>query len=258
MGINIIQDNHRNDFNNDMTCDSLYPYCIEGKCGKVSPYPWQNKGLSHYQLETYMAWVPIAGSAVGNIIGGLVCDKIAVSWGSHIRALFAGIGCILSLPLVVMAINSEYPSCFYFMIFSGLVGESYMGQAIALFIESSPEKVVVSSVALFLFFANTIGGGAPLLVPALIGYKNRYTAPTHVSFYASSSQQGNVNDVFWGNAKNSTSLEYFYVVLSSGGGLSLKWSLVTSFGMLYGLSGILYILCFYLYSYKKDKPEERI
>jgi hypothetical protein len=112
-------------------------------------------GMSHANLEQYMSWVPLVGSGLGSILGGLVSDyvvrftlslraggcmhlpmvrRIAHSGGfmrSSIenRALLAALSCLVSGPLIMLSIRSGSPNCFVFMVFSGLLGEMYIGIA---------------------------------------------------------------------------------------------------------------------------------
>eukprot|EP01032_Pedospumella_encystans_P023107 gene23107-26165_t len=56
-------------------CGEAYPYCVEGVCKALTSSPWHNKGISGERLAAFMWWVPLVGSALGNILGGLVSDR---------------------------------------------------------------------------------------------------------------------------------------------------------------------------------------
>jgi hypothetical protein len=129
-----------------MCSSSHFPYCVDGTCSTISKFPWHNKGMDPINLATYMSWVPLMGSALGNLLGGIVSDKVIRGgwislWPSttsstvrdniptqeqqakrtHWRALISGISTLLALPMVCIAFYLEFPGCFLIMIATGLV-----------------------------------------------------------------------------------------------------------------------------------------
>jgi hypothetical protein len=97
-------------------------------------------GMAHSRLIRYMSWVPLVGSGIGSILGGIISDK-AAKWianksrlqgsatvslpvgenGVEIRALLCGLSCFFATPFVIVALLADYPNCFNYLIFSGLV-----------------------------------------------------------------------------------------------------------------------------------------
>jgi hypothetical protein len=156
-------------------CGSSHPYCIDGTCNALFSTPWHNRGISHEALEEYMWWVPLVGSAMGCLCGGMLSDAlIAMGDGSTYdssagddvsrkllrngrddssddsgaggrvaprgvlaclrsvlcggtggRALVAGVGVLLALPFVYLALvdsqTTPVPVCFFMLILSGFV-----------------------------------------------------------------------------------------------------------------------------------------
>ncbi len=108
--------------------------------------------MSSLNLEIYMSWVPLVGSALGSLLGGFLSDFLVLrsqaaarqtsrlrtntadqslrkrlssgeetSGGSYLRMVVAGVGTLMSLPLVLAALVLPLPACFLIMIASGLV-----------------------------------------------------------------------------------------------------------------------------------------
>eukprot|EP01034_Spumella_vulgaris_P025557 gene25559-32028_t len=176
-------------------CGSDFPYCVDGgdHCSALSTYPWHNKGMSSLHLEEFMSWVPLVGSGLGSLLGGFLSDHVVASRASKasrhnsgsssnrgsraesigssaVRMLVAGFGTLIAVPLVVLALLLEFPYCFLVMVASGMVGEAYLSQALAIVTSerSIPSRLVTQSVAVFMLFVTLIGGNVPLLVPVLL------------------------------------------------------------------------------------------
>lgn len=113
-----------------------------------------------------MSWVPLAGSAAGNVLGGIVADRLGGT--SSTRLFLAGAGTLLALPLALAAFLPS-PLCFLDMTGSGLVGEAYLPPALAALTERAAPGGRLTSLALFVFVITFIGGNAPLLVPLVRG-----------------------------------------------------------------------------------------
>jgi hypothetical protein len=188
-----------------------------------------------------MSWVPIVGSGFGNIIGGMFSDYIVTTIGIKGRVLVPGIGNILAIPFVLLALTQDFPMCFVYLCISGFVGECYLSQSFALLSEISCKKSLISSVAIFMFLVTMIAGNMPLLIPYLVAVINDNTNNTdnYIYFYASppySSNNSNVGDVL-------------YKVISKSD--SLLKSLEIVFSCCYIISSVLYFIC-YFYLQKKE------
>jgi hypothetical protein len=246
-----------------VACGSDYPYCSDENspdgtytCYQVSDNAWMNKGMSHTRLEAYMSWVPLAGSAVGNVLGGILSDKLFPYFGSGGRCLVCGIGNIISVFFVMEALLSEFPNCFLFMIASGLFGECYLGQSIALLSDATSPRVIVTSVSIFMFIITVLAGNAPLLIPSIrSAFEAKFDSVTisvdAASMYPGhfpheSAGDGGAFGTFDSSAAYGT-VAKFTVSLSGGGSRSLQWALIVAFVSLYVSSGLLYLLCFLKY-----------
>jgi len=107
--------------------------------------------MPHLTLEEYMSWVPLAGSAVGTVMGGLLADRLlSPLQPSTTRMFICSIGCFIATPLVIMSLFLPVPACFLVLVGSGLVGEVYLGQSLAVISELSPQENVVSSGSFYL------------------------------------------------------------------------------------------------------------
>lgn len=223
--------------------------------------------MSALRLETFMCWVPLVGSALGSVLGGFLSDLLVrrrrggagagllkseerlrsesqeaadrdATDGSEMRMLVAGAGTLLSLPLVMLALSLGFPYCFLVMVASGLVGEVYLSQALAIVTESRtvPAALVTQSVAVFMLVVTVVGGNAPLLVPWLVtavGYRSDVT----VEFQAAPEPAA-----LGGTVQ--------YSVLNTDV-RQLQCSMMWILGGSYGLSGLLYLVCYYLMSRRK-------
>jgi MFS family permease len=231
--------------NVSIACNRDYPYCVETfsskKCCKISSSPWHNVGMPHKNLEMYMAWVPIIGSGLGSIIGGILSDKLVVVWGNRARSWVCASGCFLAAPFVYLSLNANFPLCFIYLAVSGLFGEAYLSQSLALLVDYTPKQLTVSSIALFSFFFTLLGGNAPSLVPALIRIfsdKTHNDVGNNFKFYAAP-QIGSLETELTNNLK-------FYDVMSFSQSSSLQNSLIFSLLSLYICSGLLYIFCSFI------------
>lgn len=86
-----------------------------------------------------MSWVPLAGSGMGSVLGGFLSDwstktrlslvhgRLSVPQTAN-RALLAAISCLLSAPVVMLAVRAGFPNCFAILTVSGLLGEMYLGK----------------------------------------------------------------------------------------------------------------------------------
>jgi hypothetical protein len=96
--------------------------------------------MSSLRLEEFMSWVPLVGSGLGSLLGGFLSDHLvatrrhSASQGlcdehsgdnnddhSAVRMLVAGVGTLLAVPLVLLALLLDFPYCFLVMVGSGMV-----------------------------------------------------------------------------------------------------------------------------------------
>eukprot|EP01035_Chromulina_nebulosa_P018884 gene18884-24676_t len=192
-------------------CPIDYPFCRSGYCYTLNQNPWHNKGLWHIYLEEYMSWVPICGSALG-------------------RLMIAGIGTLIAAPLVSISFYLPFPSCFLILVASGLVGEVYLSQTLAILSDLSPADSIVTSIALFMFFITLIGGNTPVLVPLVHNSIQSSIADVNITFTASSIYTTN----------STTSINEF--IVSNPNALGLQITLAGLLGLVYVVSALLFLL----------------
>jgi hypothetical protein len=78
--------------------------------------------MDHYQIEAYMSWVPLIGSALGSVLGGILADRLSIDIPNGCARMFlAGIGSLVAAPIVGIALILHSPYCFLILILSGAV-----------------------------------------------------------------------------------------------------------------------------------------
>ena len=229
-------------------------------CSILNPTPWHNVGLTHQEIEKYLSWMPLVGSALGSVCGGILSDKLAERCGVSVRPLLIAVGNLIAVPIVAYAFMTSYPTCFLVQIASGFVGELYFSQSSVLVILLTPAHLVACSIALFSLIINTIAGVSLLLVPFIyrIYYSqfNTYTADFSVaSYYTNTLNSISISSMNKNNDTMSVDMKTVDVSLSlpGGGGDSLQAALIAIQVSLYLAAGVLYLVCFGYYYRKYDR-----
>eukprot|EP01037_Dinobryon_pediforme_P036177 gene36177-42988_t len=114
---------------------------------------------------------------------------------SRVKDSFFGIGNLIALPMVVYSFFLDFPSCFLIMICSGMVGELYFSQCLAIVTDAAvvPSDLVAPSVALFMFIITLIGGNFPVLIPlfeSLVGFDRSVSVEFTAAGYCGSATEG--------------------------------------------------------------------
>lgn len=242
-------------------CSAAYPYCVPGSslgaantkdfsCCKLSQISWHNQGMSHLKLEEYISWVPLAGSAVGNVVGGLLSDRVSRWWGCSGRVLVPAVGNLLAMPFVVLAFLVDFPVCFFCMVGSGFLAESYLGQSLALLTDLTDPQYLVSSVALFMFFITIIAGNMPLVVPAVQDVIAASLGPVTVTVTAMQPWSSD-------STAESATTQSYDVQLPHGGARSLQLTLVYVLACVYTISFVLYMACYYCLRRISNRNDEK-
>lgn len=220
-------------------CSSEYPYCVSGDCSALSDYPWHNEGMAALRIEEFMSWVPIVGSALGSMLGGVLSDHLVRKYDNgdaagmqalSMRALISGISNLLALPLIAYSFFLGFPGCFLIYIASGMMGEVYLSQALALVTDQRviPSGLLTPSVALFMLIITIIGGNSPLLVPGLLSAVG-YGEDVSIAFTAASADPA-------APAGEDVSFSVLHADASQ-----MQYTLMYALGGCYGLSGLLYL-----------------
>ena len=224
-----------------------------------------------------MSWVPLAGSAIGSLAVGIISDHIIKKYilnnnetvasddyfdkskdfdskddnkrdisiktsiqALAVRALVAGLSNIIALPIVIYSFYLGFPGCFLIFICSGMIGEIYLPQALAIVTDVNvvPNYLVAQSVALFMFISTNIGGSFPLLIPfveSIVGFDDNVI----INFSAANIYNNNIKVVqnveFNIENTNANKLQY-----------SIMYVLIFS----YSLSGVLYLVAFFQMIYQ--------
>lgn len=131
------------------------------------------------------------------------------------------------------------------------MAEVYLSQTLAIITDSciAPVRLVTQSVALFMLIITIIGGNVPLFVPYLltvVGYKKDVlitfdAAPTYVP-----------------PTDNSLTLGDVSITVENSDAKQMQVTIIYLIGFTYGLSGLLYIVTFWLMNkrYTNDRRRE--
>eukprot|EP01038_Epipyxis_sp_PR26KG_P005298 gene5298-7361_t len=158
-----------------------------------------------------------------------------------IRLLFAGISNIIALPAVSFSLFLDFPYCFLILILSGMVGEVYLVQSIAVIThkEIVPSRYITVSVALFMLIVTIIGGNFPLLIPLfesnLVGYNN----PINITFTAAKPFLSSTNAIYNSSSYGDDDNLLYHVPNKDA--RQLQYSLLYLLIISYGLSGTLFL-----------------
>jgi hypothetical protein len=119
------------------------------------------------------------------------------------------------------------------------VGEAYLSQALAVVTSerSVPARLVTQSVAVFMLVITLIGGNLPLLVPVLLS-RVGFDAPATVHFQAAPMYSSAAGVVL--------SADTVAFSVENSDARQLQFSMMYLLGITYGLSGLLYIACYFM------------
>ncbi|KAL0134891.1 hypothetical protein PUN28_001578 [Cardiocondyla obscurior] len=127
-----------------------------------------------YDLGWWLFAVTIVIGSIGVVIGGFVSDKFVAKMGIRSRVACLAISQIIATP---GAFGSVYFNPLWAMItlaFSYFFAEMWFGIVFAVVVELVPLKLRSTTVGVFLFVMNNIGGNLPILVEPTrmaIGYR---------------------------------------------------------------------------------------
>ncbi|KAH8364964.1 uncharacterized protein LOC110179629 isoform X2 [Drosophila serrata] len=135
---------------------------------------YYNTYFPDVDLGWWLFGVTIGIGSVGVVVGGIVSDKIVAKMGIRSRAFVLAISqLIATLP----AFGSVYFDPLWAMITLGLsyfFAEMWFGIVFAIVVEIVPLRVRSSTIGVFLFVMNNIGGNLPILVDPVakvLGYR---------------------------------------------------------------------------------------
>ncbi|XP_034484255.1 putative metabolite transport protein HI_1104 [Drosophila innubila] len=135
---------------------------------------YYNTYFPDVDLGWWLFAVTIGIGSVGVVVGGVVSDKIVAKMGIRSRAFVLALSqLIATLP----AFGSVYFDPMWAMITLGLsyfFAEMWFGIVFAIVVEIVPLRVRSSTIGVFLFVMNNIGGNLPILVDPvakILGYR---------------------------------------------------------------------------------------
>ena len=136
------------------------------------------------RAEPAVTELPSCGDGAGD--GAQRAAAVHTS-ASALRLLVCAVGNLCAVPFVALALIAPYPACFLVQVPAGFLGESYLGQALAVVSDSRltgvPVELTSAAVALFMLIVICIGGNLTLLVPLFMGQVG-YDRPVQIHFEA--------------------------------------------------------------------------
>jgi len=150
---------------------------------------YYNNYFPDVDLGWWLSFVTIGIGSIGVVVGGIVSDKFVAKMGVRSRAFVLALSqLIATLP----AFGSVYYDPLWAMITLGIsyfFAEMWFGIVFAIVVEIVPLQVRSSTIGVFLFVMNNIGGNLPILVDPVaksIGYRASIMI-FYAGFYALSS-----------------------------------------------------------------------
>ncbi|XP_045478434.1 probable sugar efflux transporter [Harmonia axyridis] len=127
-----------------------------------------------YDLGWWLFAVTVGIGSIGVVAGGIISDKFVAKMGIRSRVMVLAVSQIIATPF---SFGSVYFTPTWAMVTLGIsyiFAEMWFGILFAILVEIVPLKVRSTTVGLFLFFMNNIGGNLPILVEPVskaIGYR---------------------------------------------------------------------------------------
>ncbi|XP_043217544.1 probable sphingolipid transporter spinster homolog 1 isoform X1 [Amphibalanus amphitrite] len=145
-------------------------------------YPTADLGL-------WLSWVSIVGGSIGVTVGGVVSDRLVKRIGLRARIWVLSASQLVATPFAVGVLYFPPQWCFVSLLTAYLFAEMWFGVVLAIVVELVEPDVKSSTVAIFLFIINNVGGNMPLAVDGLgdvIGYRDALYVLYPGMYFASS------------------------------------------------------------------------
>ncbi|XP_044260265.1 putative metabolite transport protein HI_1104 [Tribolium madens] len=145
-----------------------------GMCFAYNCDLYYQQYFPEYDLGWWLFAVTIIVGSIGVVVGGIVSDVFVAKMGIRSRVMVLAISQIIATP---GAFGSVYFNPTWAMIFLGLsyfFAEMWFGILFAILVEIVPLHVRSTTVGVFLFVMNNIGGNLPIVVEPVskaIGYR---------------------------------------------------------------------------------------
>ncbi|XP_019878293.2 D-xylose transporter [Aethina tumida] len=127
-----------------------------------------------YDLGWWLFAVTIVIGSIGVVIGGIVSDKFVAKMGIRSRVVILAVSQIIATPLAFGSVYCYPVGAMVTLGISYFFAEMWFGILFAILVEIVPLKVRSTTVGVFLFVMNNIGGNLPILVEPVskaIGYR---------------------------------------------------------------------------------------
>eukprot|EP00753_Platysulcus_tardus_P002744 PLAT11858.1.p1 GENE.PLAT11858.1~~PLAT11858.1.p1 ORF type:complete len:470 (-),score=246.17 PLAT11858.1:83-1492(-) len=130
----------------------------------------ETRHLGKDEIAAYMSWIPLVGGSLGATFGGFISDRIVKKRGPAARILVLIASQVLAAPFAAGALLLPTPWNFLSLIPANVIGEMWVGVALAVIGELVPPQMRVTSTSIYFFIISNIGGAALLLVPVFTDF----------------------------------------------------------------------------------------
>ncbi|KAL7633895.1 UNVERIFIED_CONTAM: hypothetical protein RMT77_015856 [Armadillidium vulgare] len=120
-----------------------------------------------YNLGIWITIISIIGGAFGVAIGGFASDRLMKKLGLRARVYVLTASQVIATPLAVGVLYFSPPVSFYILLVTYFFAEMWLSVVFAVLLELLPPPIHTTSIAVFLFIINNVGGNAPLLITPL-------------------------------------------------------------------------------------------
>lgn len=127
-----------------------------------------------YDLGWWLFAVTIVIGSIGVVAGGVLSDKFVAKMGIRSRVIILAVSQILSTPFAFGSVYFEPVGAMITLGISYFFAEMWFGILFAILVEIVPLHVRSTTVGVFLFVMNNIGGNLPIAVEPVskaIGYR---------------------------------------------------------------------------------------
>nr|KAG5712463.1 hypothetical protein BaRGS_011437 [Batillaria attramentaria] len=166
---------------------SVLLLCLGGSVRNAAGYVWayntqpyfEAVGQTKSQIGTYMSWVPLVGGSIGVILGGKISDFLVKRLGLVARVMVLTASQLAAAPFAAGTLFFVAPTSYIMQIPTYIIGEMWVGVALAVLVELVEPEIKTSAIAVYLFIITNIGGNVPLLVPPIQkGFENAGFRPS--------------------------------------------------------------------------------
>ncbi|KAK9497188.1 hypothetical protein O3M35_004553 [Rhynocoris fuscipes] len=135
-----------------------------GLCFAYNCDQFYRDSFPHIDLGAWLFFVTFVIGGIGVLAGGYVSDKIVANMGIRSRVAVLAISQLISTPFAFGSIYMEPVGAMITLAISYLFAEMWFGILFAVLVEIVPLAVRSTTVGVFLFVMNNIGGNLPILM----------------------------------------------------------------------------------------------